>query len=107
MSQKEGQRYHLLKMVMEGKITLKDAGRVMEISYRRAKRLKRKLISEGATGLVHGNRGRPSPRALDPELSKRIIELSESIYENCNDTHFSEKLKEVEGITVGRDTSGG
>ena len=76
----------------------------MEVSYRHAKRLKRKLLSEGARGLVHGNRGRPSPRALPPELSERIIELSQSIYRNFNDTHFTEKLKDVEGITVGRDT---
>ena len=104
MSQKERQRYHLLKMVVEGKLTLQDAGRVMEISYRHAKRLKRKLVSEGARGLVHGNRGRPSPRALDPELAKRIIELSQKPYARFNDTHFTEKLNEAEGITVSRDT---
>jgi hypothetical protein len=48
MNQKEKQRYHLLKILIDGEINLKDAGRVMEISYRHAKRLKRKLISEGA-----------------------------------------------------------
>jgi molybdenum-dependent DNA-binding transcriptional regulator ModE len=100
MSQKERQRYHLLKMVIEGKITLKDAGRVMEISYRHAKRLKRKLISEGAKGLVHGNRGRPSPRALNAELAQRIIALSREEYANFNDTHFTEKLKEAEGMAA-------
>jgi transposase len=104
MSQKERQRYHLLKMVVEGNITLQDAGRLMAISYRHAKRLKRKLVSEGARGLVHGNRGRPSARALHPELSKRIIELSRKTYARFNDTHFTEKLNEMEGITVSRDT---
>jgi hypothetical protein len=48
MSQKERQRYHLLKMVVERKTTLHDVGRLMEISYRHAKRLKRKLVSEGS-----------------------------------------------------------
>jgi transposase len=104
MSQKERQRYHLLKMVVEGNITLQDAGRLMAISYRHAKRLKRKLVSEGARGLVYGNRGRPSAKALDSELSKRIIELSRKTYARFNDTHFTEKLNEVEGITVSRDT---
>jgi hypothetical protein len=52
MSRKERQRYHLLKMVVEKKTTLQDASRLMEVSYRHAKRLKRKLISEGARGLV-------------------------------------------------------
>jgi transposase len=104
MSQKERQRYHLLQMGIEGKTTLKEASRLMRISYRHAKRLKKKLISEGARGLVHGNRGRPSPRALNSELVEKILDLSLSKYANFNDTHFTEKLKEEEGITVGRDT---
>ena len=104
MSQKDRQRYHLLKVVMDGKSTLKDSGKRMGVTYRHAKRLKKKLINEGARGLVHGNRGRPSPKALNRELTERIIELSLNKYTNFNDTHFTEKLKEEEGITVGRDT---
>jgi len=41
MSQKERQRYHLLKMVIGGKITLKETGSLMGVSYRHAKRLKK------------------------------------------------------------------
>jgi len=104
MSQRERQRYHLLKMVVEGKTTLKHASNMMGVSYRHGKRLKRKLVTEGARGLVHGNRGRPSARAFRPELAKRIIELSQKTYTTFNDTHFTEKLNEVEGINVSRDT---
>ena len=104
MSQRERQRYHLLKMVVESKITLKQACSVIGVSYRHAKRLKRKLATEGARGLVHGNRGRPSPRALNAELAQRVIALSREKYANFNDTHFTEKLNQAEGITVGRDT---
>jgi transposase len=104
MSRKERQRYHLLKMVLEGNINLHDAGTLMAISFRHAKRLKRKLATEGARGSVHGNRGRSSLRALNGELFQRIIALSREKYVNFNDTHFTEKLNEVEGITVSRDT---
>ena len=104
MSQKERQRYHLLEMVVGGKITLKEAITVIGVSYRHAKRVKRKFITEGAKGLIHGNRGRPSPKALNHELAQRIIELSQNKYTNFNDTHLPEKLNEIEGITVGRDT---
>ncbi len=104
MSQKERQRYHLLQMVIDGKTTLKEASILIKVSYRHSKRLKKKLISEGAKGLIHGNRGRPSPRALSRELAETILALSLTKYTNFNDTHFTEKLKEGEGITVGRDT---
>jgi len=104
MSQKERQRYHLLEMVVDGKITLKEATTLIGVSYRQAKRLKKKLKTLGAKGLIHGNRGRPSPKALNHELAQRIIELSQNKYTNFNDTHLPEKLNEIEGITVGRDT---
>jgi len=104
MSQKERQRYHLLKMVIGGKITLKETDTLMGVSYRQAKRLKKKLISEGAKGLIHGNRGRPSPKALSRELAEKILDLSLTTYTNFNDTHFTEKLREEEGIIVSRDT---
>jgi len=104
MSQKERQRYHLLKMVIGGKITLKETDTLMGVSYRQAKRLKKKLISEGAKGLIHGNRGRPSPRALSRERAEKILDLSLTTYTNFNDTHFTEKLREEEGIIVSRDT---
>jgi transposase len=103
MSQRERQRYHLLKMVIGGRITLREASSVIGVSYRQAKRLKKKLKTLGAKGLVHGNRGRPSTRALPPELATRIIELSQKTYATFNDTHFTEKLNEIEGITVSRD----
>lgn len=48
MSQKERQRYHLLKMVLENTITLKQARSMMGVTYRHAKRLKKKLATEGA-----------------------------------------------------------
>ena len=104
MSQKERQRYHLLKMVIGGRSTLKEVSRLTGVSYRQAKRLKKKLNTLGAKGLIHGNRGRPSPRALSRELSDTILDLSLTKHATFNDTHFTEKLREEEGITVGRDT---
>ncbi|UCG65764.1 MAG: hypothetical protein JSW12_01545 [Deltaproteobacteria bacterium] len=50
MGQRERQRFHLLEMVIGGKTTLKGASMLMGVSYRHAKRLKKKLISEGAKG---------------------------------------------------------
>jgi hypothetical protein len=76
----------------------------MGVCYRHAKRLKKRLGLHGAKGLIHGNRGRPSPNAVKQAVKERIIELSEGPYANFNDTHFTEKLNEQEGIRVSRET---
>jgi hypothetical protein len=52
-------------MVIDVEVTLKRAGNLMGVLYRQAKRLKKKLIIEGAKGLIHGNRARPSRRVIN------------------------------------------
>jgi len=91
MSQKERQRYPLLQMVISGKITLKETGNLMGVPYRQA--MKKKLKMQGAKGLVHGNRGRPSPKAFSREHTERILDLSLNKYSTFNDTHFPEKIR--------------
>jgi len=104
MSGKERTRYHLMELVEEGRITLKEASIKMDLSYRQAKRVRKKFKDYGAKGLIHGNRGHPSGRALDSGLRDRILELSRARYELFNDSHFTEKLEEEEGIKVCRET---
>jgi len=104
MNQKERLRFHLLEMVVEERITLQKASEEMSVSYRQSKRLKSKFLKEGAKGLIHGNRGKRSPKAIRKEIEEQILKLSREKYGNFNDTHFTEKLIEDEGIKVNRET---
>lgn len=104
MTEKERKRYHLLQMVVERRLTLRQAAERMEVSYRHGKRLQGEFVLHGAAGLVHGNRGRASPHRLDPDLAEQIRALSGGKYGGFNDTHFTEKLREVEAIGVSRET---
>jgi len=104
MGQKQLQRWHLMKMVEVGKITLKEAAERIGVSYRQAKRIGRAIRERGMKGLVHGNRGRPSNHRIRESLREKIIELSKGVYWDFNDTHFTEKLRECEGVDVSRET---
>src|SRR3972149_8539937 len=104
MGQKQLQRWHLMKMVEVGKITLKEAGERIGVSYRQAKRIGQAIRERGIKGLVHGNRGRPSNHRLKESLRERVLKLSEEVYWDFNDTHFTEKLRECEGIDLNRET---
>lgn len=104
MSQDERGRHHALRLVLEGRASLKQAAVLMGLSYRQSKRLLKKLREQGARGLVHGNRGRPAHNALPAEIRERVVDLSLGVYAGLNDSHFHEKLREVEGITVSRES---
>jgi len=104
MGQRELKRWHLMKMVEAGKISLKEAGEKIGVSYRQAKRIGRAIRERGIKGLIHGNRGRPSNNRLKESLRDRVLRLSKEVYWDFNDTHFTEKLRECEGIDLNRET---
>lgn len=56
----------------------------------------------GADGIVHGNRGRGSPRRLPEPIRARIVELARTRYRGVNDSHLAELLAEEEAIVIGR-----
>jgi len=104
MGQKELKRWHLMEMVEGGRITLREAGERIGVSYRQAKRIGQAIRERGIQGLVHGNRGRPSNNRLKESLRERVLKLSKEVYWDFNDTHFTEKLRESEGIDLNRET---
>lgn len=104
ISEQGMQRYRLLKMVLEGRISLSEATVAMGVSYRQAKRLKKAVEEQGARGLVHGNVGRAPANKVDGALRARVVELSAEKYAKFNDRHFTDMLEEKENIILGRET---
>ncbi|MDO9125102.1 MAG: ISNCY family transposase [Deltaproteobacteria bacterium] len=104
MGQKELKRWHLMELVKGGKITLREAGEKIDVSYRQAKRIRRAIRDRGIKALVHGNRGQPSNHRIKEALREKVLGLSREIYWDFNDTHFTEKLWECEGIDLNRET---
>ena len=62
MSRKEVPRAGLLKAALVGKISNAQGALALHLSVRQFQRLKRRYAADGATGLLHRLRGRPSPR---------------------------------------------
>jgi transposase len=103
MSQKEARRPGLIQAALHGKITNQEGARALGLSIRQFQRLKLRYRAHGLEGLQHGNRGRQSSRRLALEIRKRVITLLRTTYQGFNDHHFTEKLREVEGIAISRE----
>lgn len=104
VSEKHCQRWRIIELVELGRLTLKEAATKMGVSYRQAKRIRQVTRSEGASALAHGNRGRSPHNKTSPELAKQILTLSQKPYSLFNDSHFTQKLAEREGIKLSRET---
>ncbi len=79
MSAKEVRRGEVLSRVKRGELKLTEAAELMELSYRQAKRLKKRYGEGGAKALVHGNVGRASNRA-DDKRREQVLELVRENY---------------------------
>jgi hypothetical protein len=77
--------------------------RLLCLSVRQVKRLKKRMREDGEAALAHANRGRPSSRRLPDAMRQRIVQLSRGTYAGFNDYHLCEKLVEREGFSLSRE----
>ncbi|MSR32807.1 MAG: hypothetical protein EXR99_15025, partial [Gemmataceae bacterium] len=79
MSRKEMSRLEWMEKVKRKELSLWTASSKMSLSYRQAKRLKKRFEEQGASGLVHGLRGKPSNRKVDAGLPQALYVDHDSI----------------------------
>ena len=104
LSQKELQRVAVISSCVQGNLACARAAALLDLTPRHVKRLKSRLRQGGAAALVHASRGRPSHRRLPDRLRDRILQLARTTYAGFNDHHLCEKLCEVEGFSLSRET---
>lgn len=104
VSQREIHRMHVVVMTIEGRATVGRGAKVLGISVRQMKRLRRKMKERGIEGLLHGNRGKPPWNKTASEKIDQVLQLARGRYQGLNDTHLTEKLNEKEKVGLSRAT---
>jgi len=104
LNQKEWQRYQVITLLLEGRCNTQEAATTIGISERQTIRLKKKVQNQGVKGVIHGNQRRNTGRGLSEEVKDQISALAQHKYRGFNDTHLWEKLTEVEGFLLSRET---
>ncbi|HEX8881765.1 MAG TPA: ISNCY family transposase [Candidatus Acidoferrum sp.] len=109
MSKRELERVGVLARVRSKQLLLVDAGRLMRVSYRQAKRLWKRYREEGAAGLKHGNAGRSSNRAHGAKFRHRVLQLVRRKYsgpvgERFGPTLAAEHLSSEDGLKIDAET---
>ena len=102
LTMEEKNRIEVVQGVMDGRISVKEAGTVLNRSVRQIYRILGRLREAGLAGLIHGNKGRRSPRRIGESIRKRIVALARERLSDINDTHLSEILLREEKIRISR-----
>lgn len=104
MSQKELKRLYVIHKVVEGTLTQARAAEIISISERQIRRLIRRIGAEGDKGIQHRSRGKESNRRAPEKLVERVRRLYQEKYQGFGPTLTAEKLLELEGIELSKET---
>jgi transposase len=104
MSQKEFQRVKVIENAAGGKLSVREASRLLHLSERQVQRLKCRYQPDTLSWVQHGNRGRTMPWAVSVPQKQLILALARGKYQGFNDSHLTEKLHCEENLTVSRET---
>lgn len=88
------------RTAIAGRVTNRQVATALGVSVRHAARLKLRFREGGAVALRHRSRGQPSPRRLPRRTRETVIRLTTTTYVGFSDTHLTEKLQEIEGLTI-------
>ncbi len=104
MSSREVKRWQIIQQVLDGRLRQVQAAALLGLSVRQIRRLQRRVHAEGAKGLTHRGRGRPSNRRLPTRLQQRALRLYQTRYPDFGPTLAAEKLAERDGLPVSVET---
>jgi transposase len=104
LKQKELKQLHIIHKVLEGSLTQRQAAEVVSLSERQIRRMVKRVGVEGDKGIQHRSRGKGSNRKLPEKLIARVVQLYQEKYQGFGPTLMSEKLLELEGIEVSKET---
>jgi transposase len=104
MKQKELKQLHVIHKVLEGSLSQRQAAEVVSLSERQIRRIVKRIGAEGDKGIQHRSRGKESNRRLPEKLVARVVQLYQEKYQGFGPTLMSEKLLELEGIEVSKET---
>ena len=104
LNQREQARFSVLNSVLEYQVPIAQAAELLRVSQRHARRLLAGYRQQGAAALALGNRGRRPHNAIPAAEAAAVVELATQRYEGANHTHFTELLREREGIDLSRPT---
>ena len=98
MSLTEVKKYDIIKKVLNKELNGTEAAKLLNLTPRHIRRLKKKVDNDGIRALAHGNRGKPGNRRIPDNERKKIAVLINRKYPDFGPTLAMEKLSELDKI---------
>ena len=100
MTAKEMARLRVIERLVEGEMKVEEASRILNISIRQVKRIKKGVKEIGPEAVIHGNRKRKPINATAGNVKDLVVELKKDKYCGTNFSHFAKLISEDEKIGI-------
>lgn len=106
MTEKEVHRAEVFSRIAHKQLTRTQAAIELNLSVRQVLRLYKDFRQQGREALRSKRRGKPSNNRISQEIRNQVIDLvSRDIYDGFRPKFMSEKLNELHGIKLSRETA--
>jgi len=102
LNPREQQRMKVLNQHLRGELSIDQVAALLSCTQRQVYRLKASYREKGVEAVIHGNRGKRSPRRIEEATRKQFSRLSQERYAGCNQRHLRDLLEERDGIQMSR-----
>lgn len=104
MSRREARRLHIIRQVLDEKMSQVEAGSILSLSDRQIRRLAKRVRQEGDGGICHRSRNRESNHRIPKKIKDKALKLYQERYSDFGPTLASEKLLERHQIALSDET---
>ena len=98
MTEQDKFRFETINNLIQKKIDISQAMRMIGLSKRQIKRLRKRVREHGAEGIIHKGRGKRSNRKMPDENREKIEELLKEKYPDFGPKFATEKLRDNHDI---------
>jgi transposase len=102
LNPQEQQRIQVLNQHLRGELSIDQVAALLSCTQRQVYRLKASYREQGVEAVIHGNRGKRSPRRIKEATRKQVSRLAQERYAGCNQHHLRDVLEERDGIEMSR-----
>ena len=103
-SRREREQAHIFRKLQKGELSRSMAAKALNITVRWLTKKFSRFMREGDAGLIHRGRGKQSEKRWCLAEEKKAIELLRGEFSDFGPTFAAEKLSELHGIAVSKET---
>lgn len=104
LSRTEKKKYKVIQSLIDGEINGTQAAEKLGITTRQVRNLKRQVLEEGKSGVIHKNKNNKPYNTYDEEISIFICKLYRKSYRGTNFSEFARIVQDEYGVLASRST---